>query len=64
LDAPKSYYGQQGKAVVVNATEDGVEFMELSTSAHGGTFANPTYDAEIVNVTTTTVSLAKLIMLS
>lgn len=37
-DTPDSYTGQAGKAVVVKATEDGVEFATVSAGGGSGEF--------------------------
>ena len=39
IDTPDSYTGMAGKAVVVNATEDGLEFTTISGSVPSGSYA-------------------------
>jgi hypothetical protein len=44
LDAPSSYVGAAGKAVIVNATEDGVEFGSLLPLSKYDAMSAPTVD--------------------
>lgn len=49
-DTPASYAGQMGKAAIVNASEDGIEFGSVSSTAAGLSYSNTTSGLTATNV--------------